>query len=286
MMDSSQAVRPAVTDTFPVDPVVQASSLRPRCAGSCRLSPDNRQRPRSRPARGFTLIELLTVISIIALLAAIGATVAGLAVRKGREASIRAERDKLVTAIENYKAELGQYPPDNSRVNPVTRLRENAHPAIHALYYELVGTVASDQGRVYTTADNDERLTTAEIAAAFSGAGGFVNSVVSPEKPRSFLRDLKPRQRQEIRLAGANDIELLAVSAQDWPVKRPEQVQGAPLAFGGKISDTKLLRINPWHYVSTRPTNNPATFDLFALWPSGRVVNGTNEYRIFGNWKE
>lgn len=286
MSDNFQAVRTAATDGFPVSLGVQASGLHQRSLRACGPSSGNGQRRQPRSPRGFTLIELLTVISIIALLAAIGATVAGLAVRKGREASIRAERDKLVTAIENYKAELGQYPPDNSRVNPSTRLRENAHPSIHALYYELVGTVAGDQGRVYVTADNDERLTAAEIAAAFSGAGGFVNSVVAPDKPRSFLRDLKPRQRQEIRLAGANDIELLAVSAQDWPVKRPEQVQGAPLAFGGKISDTKLLRVNPWHYVSTRPTNNPATFDLFALWPSGRVVNGTNEYRIFGNWKE
>lgn len=224
-----------------------------------------------RPRAAFTLIELLTVISIIALLATLGAGLAGVASRKAKESAIKGELAKLVTAIENYKSDLGQYPPDNARNG------RNVNPAVNPLYYELVGTYSTNNGNVYLTTDRAERVTAAEIEAAF-GLKGFINSVVYPEKPRSYLQDLKPRQRREIRLSGANDIELLAVPV-DWPRKLASL---APLS--GAITDPRLREINPWHYVSTRPTNNPASFDLWAVWATGRTVDGTNELRFFGNW--
>jgi len=239
--------------------------------------------PRTRPSApraktGFTLIELLTVISIIALLATIGAALSGVAIRKARESRVRAELGKLVTGIEAYRADLGQYPPDNAR-NGV-----NVDPAIHPLYYELIGSVSSDQGRYYATADSTDRLTAAAIASAFNGAGGFINSAVAPDKPKPYVANLDQRQRRRVRLRSGAEIELLTVSGLDWPTKNAVQTSRAPLA--GRVADDKQLFINPWQYVSTRPTNNPASFDLWALLPSGRVVNNTNEYRILGNWKE
>lgn len=243
--------------------------------------PSERPRLRTRAqarAAGFTLIELLTVISIIALLATIGAALSGVAIRKARESRMRAEQGKLVTGIESYKAELGQYPPDNAR-NGV-----NQDPAINPLYYELVGTVSLDQGRLYRSPDTTEQVTAVAIGNAFGGAGGFVNSAVSPAKPRPFLAGLDQRQHRRVRLSSGVEIELLTVSSQDWPTKNSVQTGQAPLA--GRVSDAKMLSINPWQYVSTRPTNNSGTFDLWALLPSGKVINGTNEYRILGNWKE
>ena len=219
----------------------------------------------------FTLIELLTVISIIALLATLGAGLAGVASRKAKESAIKGELAALVTAIENYKSDLGQYPPDNARNG------RNANPAVHPLYYELVGTYSTNNGSIYLTTDRAERLTASEIQSAF-GLGGFINSAVYPQKPKSYLRDLKPRQRREIRLPGANDIELLAVPV-DWPRKLLDQ---SPLRM--VTTDPRLREINPWHYVATRPTNNTASFDLWAIWATGRVVDGTNELRFFGNW--
>lgn len=226
------------------------------------------------PSRAFTLIELLTVISIIALLATLGAGLAGVASRKSKESALKSERDKLVTAIENYRADFNQYPPDNSRNGT------NVSAAVNPLYYELAGTISSNQGSLYITEDRSERLTATEIKSAFNGAGGFVNSVVPPAKPRPYLRDLKARQRREIRLPGANDIELLAAPV-DWPRKL---LNLSPLR--GFTTDPRLREINPWHYVSTRPTNNRASFDLWAIWATGRTVDGTNELRVFGNWKE
>lgn len=219
----------------------------------------------------FTLIELLTVISIIAILATLGAGLAGVASRKAKESAIKSELASLTTAIENYKADLGQYPPDNARDG------RNANPAVHPLYYELVGTSSTNDGNVYLTTDHAERITATEIKNAF-GLGGFINAAVYPQKPRSYLRDLKPRQRREIRLPGANDVELLAV-AVDWPRKLLDQ---SPLRT--VTTDTRLREINPWHYVATEPTNNPTSFDLWAIWATGRVVDGTNELRFFGNW--
>lgn len=232
---------------------------------------------RTAPA-GFTLIELLTVISIIALLATIGAALSGVAIRKARESRVRAEQGKLVTGIEAYRADFNQYPPDNAR-NGV-----NVDPAVHGLYYELVGSVSSEQGRYYMTADSSDRLTSAAIAASFGGGGGFVNSTVAPDKPKIYLADLNQRQRRRVKLRNGAEVELLTVSGLDWPTKNTVQTSRAPLA--GRLADDRQLAINPWQYVSTRPTNNPSSFDLWALLPSGRVVNNTNEYRILGNWKE
>lgn len=225
-----------------------------------------------RRCAAFTLIELLTVISIIALLATLGAGLAGVASRKAKESAIKAELGKLTTAIENYRADLNQYPPDNAKDG------RNLNPAVHPLYYELVGTLSTNNGNVYLTTDRAEQVTATEIRNAFSGLGGFINSAVYPEKPKSYLRDLKPRQRREIRLPGANDIELLAVPV-DWPRKLLDL---SPLR--NVTTDARLREINPWHYVSTRPTNNTASFDLWAIWATGRVVDGTNELRFFGNW--
>ncbi len=238
----------------------------PPTAGTAWLPPAG-----GSPRAAFTLIELLTVISIIALLATLGAGLAGVASRKAKESAIKGELAKLVTAIENYKSDLGQYPPDNARNG------RNVNPAVAPLYYELVGSYSTNNGSVYFTADRAEQLTIAEIQSAF-GLGGFINSVVYPEKPRSYLRDLTPRQRREIRLPNANDIELLAVPV-DWPRKL---LSLSPLH--SVTTDPRLQEINPWHYVSSRPTNNTASFDLWAVWATGRTVDGTNELRLIGNW--
>ncbi|MBM3879350.1 MAG: type II secretion system protein [Verrucomicrobia bacterium] len=214
---------------------------------------------------GFSLIELLTVIGIIGLLAAMGVGLSGVASRKSKEAAVKSERDNLVTAIEAYRVDHNQYPPDNARNG------FNYQPALHPLYYELVGTLSIGQGLEYQTADRQERITAQDLQKYFN-VGGLVNSAVAPGQPKNYLPNLKFKQRREI--STVDDIEVLAVPV-DWPTPFLAQ---APLA--GFTTDATLRRINPWQYVSTRPTNNPTTFDLWA-----EVMIG-KERRVFGNWKE
>lgn len=225
---------------------------------------------KSEPPRGFTLIEVLTVISIIALLAAIGAGMSGIAGWKAKEANLTAERDKLVTAIETYRADFNQYPPDNAKKDA------SYTPAINPLYYELIGTVSSNKGAVYHTSDRQETVTTDEIKAAF-GIAGFLNAAEPPAAPKNYLPNLKDKQRREVTLPNAKDIELLAAPV-DWPAKYAKE---APLA--GKLASTapqSQLQINPWHYVSSNPTNNVNGFDLWV-----QVVY-RGQRKLIANWKE
>jgi len=60
--------------------------------------------------RGFTLIELLVVIAIIAILAGLVLNTAGYIQKKGASSRAEAEIAALTVALENYKADNGDYP--------------------------------------------------------------------------------------------------------------------------------------------------------------------------------
>lgn len=64
--------------------------------------------------QGFTLVELLSVIIIIGFLAGMVAGVAPSVMRSVKQSAIRAEIQQLSIALEAYKAEHGEYPPDRS----------------------------------------------------------------------------------------------------------------------------------------------------------------------------
>ena len=64
--------------------------------------------------RGFTLIELLVVMVIIVLLIGLGVGGYGHARREARESAAKAGIEKLRTALTEYRAEYGGYPPHPS----------------------------------------------------------------------------------------------------------------------------------------------------------------------------
>ncbi len=210
----------------------------------------------------FTLIELLVVISIMGLLAALILPTMGALKAKATVARTQTELAQMATAIDAYKAGKGFYPPDNPgnfMVNP--------------LYFELAGTVLTNNGSRYQTLDGTARLPVKQVPSTF-GVSGFLNCSkgggdADAPVAASFLKGLNPKQVGELTTAidQNTDIKLLVASV-GWPERWPTQpVPGRP-------------GLNPWRYVSTNPTNNPNTYDL---WVDIIVQGKTNRV---SNWSD
>jgi prepilin-type N-terminal cleavage/methylation domain-containing protein len=214
---------------------------------------------RGKETSAFTLVELLVVIAIIAVLASLIVGLAGVAGRKGREGRVRTELQQLVTGIERYKADLGQYPPDNVRGS----IPENIRPGINPLYYELTGVIVNNQNASFQVPGNLTTIQASTVQDWFN-RGGFLHASTDPKevKPYVEFKSSQVRRVTNPHASGAETLEILAV-----PVDSPK----GSVPFG---------TTNPWRYVSTSPTNNPSSFDLWAEIVVGKTTN------IIGNWKE
>lgn len=245
----------------------------------------------------FTLIELLTVISIIAVLAGLVVGLAPVASAKMKEARVRGELAGLVTAIESYKSRFGVYPPDNTyTLNPTGNGPTQVDPVMNTLYYELTGALVDNRRESFYTADREVVVTSADLLNKL-GREGIVNAVPrSPKgggaltrddrqmKRRLFSVGLKEYQACEIfrskTAPGYVNLELLAVGHGGDPSRKKGAGIAWPLnnsQFPPPVASNPSL--NPWRYVSTNPTNNPTSFDLWAE----VIVKG--ERKIIGNWK-
>lgn len=205
---------------------------------------------------GFTLIELLTVMSIIALLAGMVVGLAPVASRTMKLKRLQADLQQLVTAIESYHAKYKVYPPDNS-VPATANQPRLVYPGTNALFYELGGTVFNPATSRFKSLQTQDELTISQIQNAFNSRG-FLNYAENPAEVKNFLPNLKnsqiaPLTNQNVR-----------VNALSVPVR-------------GTVSS---VAPNYWRYVSSSPTNNPTSFDLWA-----EVVIGKETF-IIGNWKE
>jgi len=210
------------------------------------------------------LIEMLTVIAVIGLLAALVAGLSTLAGTKSRQNRIKAELNLLVTAIENYYADFAHYPPDQ-----VLRQQAPTDPLVDSvtnqLFYELSGVIVDNANQQFYTAGRTETITTATVKQFF-GTDGFVNAQTDPKKsPRAYFQ---PKSSQYAEISGpppaGPDVEVLVVPVK-WPLNRADPPTGRK-------------GINPWRYVSTQPTNNVSSFDLWAEWVERKDV------KILSNW--
>ena len=215
--------------------------------------------------RAFTLIELLAVIAIIATIAALIIPVTRALKRKQTVSVAQAELKQVETAIEYYKSKTGFYPPDNP-----------GNPVVNQLYYELEGTILTNDNSVYFTLDGSTNISVIDVPAAFTGGvAGFANSGTSlkgtDDKPGPvcFISDLKPNQLGSITLPNDHQFTVLACS-QSWPLN-----PGLAQVKNGDPSG-----LNPWRYVSTNPTNNPGSYDL---WVDVLIGGATNS---ISNWSQ
>jgi prepilin-type N-terminal cleavage/methylation domain-containing protein len=220
---------------------------------------------RKSDQRAFTLIELLVVIAIIAILAALIIPISR-AVGKGRRIRLaQGELGQIQLAIEAYKAKTGFYPPDHPG-NPVT----------NQLYYELEGTVLNAAGN-FQTLNNGSTISTNNMGPLF-GTVAFSNSSKSARSGDeaaaavNFLAGgLRPTQIGQL-TAGGSSIGNILVCSVPW-----SDDSSSPISLTLQQPPPNL---NPWRYVSTNPTNNPTTYDLWV----DLFINGQT-YRI-SNWSK
>jgi prepilin-type N-terminal cleavage/methylation domain-containing protein len=211
------------------------------------------------PSRGlaaFTLIEMLTVIAVIGLLAGIAVGMAPRVGQAGRENRIRAQLNQIATAIESFQADFGHFPPDN--LVPGT---EVVNAVTNSLFYELSGTVINNGD--FVSRDGSDRIAPA-VVKQFFNVDGFENAKADVKELKRPYLQMSQKQHAEISSSPDPVVEVLVVPVS-WPLNHPNQ-------------PTRVKGLNPWHYVSTRPTNNAAGFDLWAEWVEG------NKVKVLSNW--
>jgi prepilin-type N-terminal cleavage/methylation domain-containing protein len=215
-------------------------------------APASGRRPHPRRRSAFTLIELLIVIAVIALLAGMLLAANTTVNRSKIKSRARAELGLVQMAIENYNSKLGHYPPDNP-----------GNPVFNQLYFELLGVTNTGAG--FQTLDGSAEILTGQFSAAFGpGVSGFVNCSGKgggdeSRMARRFLGDLKPGHVGNRTAVPDAKFLLCSILA---PVEDP--------AFSPPNG-------NPFRYVSSNPTNNPNSFDLWVdVAVAGKVLRICN----------
>jgi len=217
----------------------------------------------ARHLLAFTLIELLIVIAIIAILASLIFPITGALDKKKKIAVAQTQLKALEAAIDGYKTKLGYYPPDNTN-NIIT----------NQLYFELLGTTNDGAGKpaptTWGTLDNSAQVNSSQLLSFFS-AQGLANTSTRAHSDdqgaaaTTFLSSLTPNQIGVVDPTNAPLVKILVCSV-DWPAsKQPPPIPSNPI-------------LNPWRYVSTHPTNNASTYDLWV-----DVVTGKKTNRV-SNW--
>lgn len=210
--------------------------------------------PVTRHSFAFSLIELLVVISIIGVIA--GFTLVVLKPVKATQYKkvATAEMNHLETALENYKAKYGAYPPGNGNSSVMPQL-----------YYELSGTTLNGNGTAFTTLDGSATITTNDVSTSY-GVGGFVNCTKGGTEDgttaQNFLPGLSVKE-----IMGSVTNNGVATTILVTSVGGPDAAY-KPLAKSG---------INPFRYVYPG-VNNPGGYDLWVQ----LVING--QTNLICNW--
>ena len=221
------------------------------------ISPANEMSP-VRKRRAFTLIEMLVVIAIMGVLAAMIIPLAGLISKKKILSRARIEVDNLALAIDTYKLKKGSYPPDNATAP--------AGAYTNQLFYELWGMILQNPNNppnnpdpLFTNTFSAKETIDANTLKAFFGTPGIINSSPDPNEVFNFISRINAGEIQNINTA-AQPVWVFAT-----PATGP--LNGIPKSIVGNAY------VNTIRYVSSNPTNNQSTYDLWVDVIIGGVTN-------------
>jgi prepilin-type N-terminal cleavage/methylation domain-containing protein len=215
--------------------------------------------------RAFTLIELLVVIAIIGVIASLTLGALGSVNKNKKISTARSELSQIETALENYKAKYGVYPPSNQSANSFYTLQGMDRSEFSQLYYELSGT--TNTGSLFVTLDGSASIPTSPaltppggVMDAY-GVGGLVNctkgSGEDVQAAIDFLPSLSTKQVYNGYTNNHTSTTILVTS-----VGGPDPTY-QPLGASG---------LNPIRYVYPG-TNNPSSYDLWVQLVIGGKTN-------------
>jgi len=227
----------------------------------------------------FTLIELLVVISIIAVLAAFTIPVMKSLKKQQYIRNAQAEMQQLETALDNYKAKYGAYPPSNT--NYYTTPPGLTNSQLPQLFYELSG-MTNNNGTYYTL-DGGSQLAANAVGTAY-GVTGFINCSRGSGEESSYAKNfLSGLSAKQIYYPVTNNF--VATTMLVTSVGGPDP-NYQPLSVSGQ----NVPGLNPFRYVYPG-VNNPNSYDLWIQLSIGSSFTGvnaftaTNKYLIC-NWSK
>jgi type II secretory pathway pseudopilin PulG len=204
------------------------------------------------------------VIAVISILAAMVFPITGAVNRAKIRTRARAELAKMQLAIEAYKTKLGYYPPSDP-----------TRPALNPLFYELMGTRATNNNSLYVTLDGNASIPANVMLPIFgTNISGFLNCTRGgpgdeAQLAKKFLPDLK--QGQFLTVTNSGVAVFILGASVDGPL----------------VYQTLAGKINPWQYNSAAPVHNPNSYDLwidvYVGKTTNRICNWTSEPLIVGS---
>ena len=215
---------------------------------------------------GFTLVELLVVISIIGVLA--GFTIPVLRSVKAVQYKkvARGELEFIETALENYKAKFGFYPPSNMNTNAAF------FQLLPQLYYELSGMEVATVGGApgFQTLDGSTSIKAVDVPSAY-GVSGFINCTKGSGdddiKAKNFLTGIRAKNISYLVTNNTTIGKYIPTTILVTSVGGPDDSY-TPLITSG---------LNPIRY-RYPGIKNPGSYDLWVQ----LSVNGKNH--LICNW--